>query len=150
VAEMQNDECRMQSEESGRQPSASAIHSAFCIHPSAFPRSHRLSGKLAFSAVYDAKMKISRGPLAAYSFPNDLGHPRLGISISRRVGSAPIRNRIKRLLREAFRLHPYQWPRGYDLVVVVRPHKPMELADYQRLMSEMISKSHSAWLRVPP
>ena len=130
---MQNDECRMQNEEKKR---------------SAFPRSHRLSGKLAFSAVYDAKMKVSRGPLAAYSLQNDLGHPRLGISISRRVGSAPVRNRIKRLLREAFRLHRHDLPRGYDLVIVVRPHLPMELAEYQRLIGEMISKSHAAWQRL--
>ena len=39
----------------------------------------------------------------------------------RMVGTAPVRNRIKRLLREAFRLHPYDLPRGYDLVIVVRP-----------------------------
>jgi len=87
--------------------------------------------------------------LAAYSLPNDLGHPRLGISISRRVGTAPVRNRIKRLLREAFRLHPHGLPRGYDLVIVVRAHPPMELGDYQRLMGEMISKSDAAWQRVP-
>jgi ribonuclease P protein component len=113
-----------------------------------FPRSHRLSGKLAFAAVYDARVKNARGPLAVYSLPNELGHPRLGISIGRRVGSAPVRNRIKRRLREAFRLHPYDLPRGYDLVIVVRPHLPMELADYQRWMSDMLAKSHSAWLRM--
>jgi ribonuclease P protein component len=94
-------------------------------------------------------MKISRGPLAAYSLPNDLGHPRLGISISRRVGTAPVRNRIKRLLREAFRLHRYDLPRGYDLVIVVRPHVPMGLADYQKLIWEMTLKSHAAWQRLP-
>jgi ribonuclease P protein component len=94
-------------------------------------------------------MKISRGPLAAYSLPNDLGHLRLGISISRRVGTAPVRNRIKRLLREAFRSHRFEFPRGYDLVIVVRPHQALQLADYQRLMGEMISKSHAAWERAP-
>jgi len=108
----------------------------------AFPRSHRLNGKLAFSAVYDAKVKITRGPLAAYSLPNELGRPRLGISISRKVGTAPVRNRIKRLLREAFRLHPYDLPRGYDLVIVVRPHVPLELGEYQRLMGDLMMRSH--------
>ena len=113
----------------------------------AFPRSHRLSGKLAFAAVYDAKKKTARGPLVMYSLPNELEHARLGISISRRVGTAPVRNRIKRLLREAFRLHPHNVPRGYDLVIVVRPHLPMDLADYQSLMGELIFKSHIAWKR---
>jgi ribonuclease P protein component len=111
----------------------------------AFPRSHRLSGKLLFSAVYDAKVKSSRGPLVMYSLPNELGHLRMGISISRRVGSAPKRNRIKRLLREAFRLNHLTLARGYDLVIVVRPHVPMRLAEYQQALGYLIQKSESAW-----
>src|SRR5437016_277261 len=69
-----------------------------------FPKSRRLSGKLAFKSVFDARIGESRGPLKIYALPNHLGHPRLGISLSRAVGTAPRRNRIKRLLREAFRL----------------------------------------------
>jgi ribonuclease P protein component len=124
------------------------LHSEFCIHHSAlhaFPRSHRLSGKLLFSAVYDAKVKTSRGPLVMYSLPNDLGHLRMGISISRRVGTAPRRNRIKRLLREAFRLSSIQLPRGYDLVIVVRPHAPLALGEYQKLFGQLRGKSHLSW-----
>jgi ribonuclease P protein component len=88
-----------------------------------FPRSRRLAGKLAFSRVFDAKVRESRGPLMVYAHPNDLPHPRLGISIGRKVGSAPKRNRIKRLLRESFRLMQHDLPRGYDFVVVVRPQE---------------------------
>lgn len=98
-----------------------------------------------FAAVFDAKVRESRGPLTGYALPNDLGHPRLGISIGRRVGTAPKRNRIKRLLRESFRLMQHDFPRGYDLVIVVRPHPPLMLADYQRLMSGMFVKLHRAW-----
>jgi ribonuclease P protein component len=111
-----------------------------------FPRSHRLSGKLLFAAVYDAKVKNSRGPLVMYSLPNSLGHLRMGISISRRVGTAPKRNRIKRLLREAFRLNPIKLDRGYDLVVVVRPHVPMPLGEYQQSLAHLVQKAHSSWL----
>jgi ribonuclease P protein component len=46
---------------------------------------------------------------------------RLGIVASRKVGGAVERNRAKRLVREAFRLHPEAIPRGVDLVVIVRP-----------------------------
>jgi ribonuclease P protein component len=140
----------MQSEEK-KQPSEPPLHSALCTLHSAlsscFPRSHRLSGKLRFSAVYDAKVKTSKSPLVAYSLPNTLGHPRLGISISRHVGSAPKRNRIKRLLREAFRLHPHDLPVGYDLVIVVRPHVPMGLAEYRKIFAHLLTHSHSAWQR---
>ena len=115
-----------------------------------YPRSHRLGGRLQFAAVFDAKVRESRGPLNVYALPNDLGHPRLGISIGRRVGTAPRRNRIKRMLRESFRLMRYDLPRGYDFVIVVRPHAPLMLADYQRLMSGTFVKLHGTWQRRGP
>jgi ribonuclease P protein component len=112
-----------------------------------YPRSHRLSGKIAFSSVYDAKMKETRGPLVMYSLPNGLPHPRFGASVPKRVGSAPVRNRVKRLLREAFRAFQFDLPRGYDLVIAVRPHEPMPLAKYLELMEKLMAKSHAAWER---
>jgi ribonuclease P protein component len=112
-----------------------------------YPRAHRLGGKLQFAAVFDAKVKESRGPLAIYSLPNTLDHPRLGISISRRVGTAVRRNRIKRLLRESFRMHQHDLPKGYDFVIVVRPHEPLILAEYQKLMTALMLRSHTAWER---
>src|SRR3569623_778707 len=107
-----------------------------------FPRSHRLRSKLDFAKVFEAKVRESRGPLTIYSLPNDLHHPRLGISIGRRVGTAPRRNRIKRLLRESFRLMQHDFPRPYDLIIVVRPHEPLILAEYQRLLTALMLKLH--------
>jgi len=116
----------------------------------AFPRSRRLGGRLQFAAVFDAKVRESRGPLNVYALPNDLGHARLGISIGRRVGTAPKRNRIKRLLRESFRLMQHEIPGGYDFVIVVRPHETQALADYKRLMSALVVKLHRRWLECGP
>ncbi len=134
----------MQNEDEQLPPVVGLLNPSFIIKPSSFPfpRSHRLSGKLLFSAVYDAKVKTSKGPLAVYSLPN-----RLGISMSRRVGTAPQRNRIKRLLRESFRLHPLDLPVGYDLVIVVRPHVPMPLGEYQKLFANLLKGSHQSWQR---
>ncbi len=112
-----------------------------------FPRTHRLRSKLDFAKVFDAKVRDSRGPLTIYALPNDLNHPRLGISIGRRVGTAPRRNRIKRLLRESFRLMQHDFPRGYDLVVTVRPHAPLILAEYQKILSAAMVKLHSTWIK---
>src|SRR5437762_14264919 len=98
-----------------------------------FSRSRRLSSAREFSAVMAARVRDSRGPIIAYALPNALGHPRLGFSVSRRVGNAVQRNLIKRRLREAFRLHQHDLPVGYDLVIVVRPHRPLILAEYQKL-----------------
>ena len=110
-----------------------------------FTKDHRVRGRLEFAAVFDAKVRQSRGPLTAYALPTDRRAARIGFSVSRRVGTAPRRNRIKRLLREAFRLMQHDFPRPYDLVIVVRPHEPLMLAEYQRLLSGLMVKLHSAW-----
>ena len=115
-----------------------------------FPKSHRLRSRHEVAAVFDARVSDARGPLVIYAFPNTLPHPRLAIVISRRVGSAPRRNRIKRLLREAFRLHQHDLPIGYDLVIVVRPHQPMILAEYQKLMTNLTLRLHRTWSQRRP
>ena len=109
------------------------------------PRTRRLSGNLQFAKVFDARVKESRGPLSVFARPNELAFPRLGLSVSRKVGTAPRRNRIKRLLRESFRLMQHDLPRGYDLLVVVRPHEPLTLAEYQKLLSAIVVKLHNTW-----
>lgn len=50
----------------------------------------------------------------------DDGDARLGITVSRRVGNAVQRNRVRRLVREAFRRDRAAWPRGFDVVVIAR------------------------------
>ena len=105
-----------------------------------YPRTHRLGGYGTFKKVRDAGVRVTRGPLIVHAIGNDLPHPRLGISIGRHVGIAAKRNRIKRLLRESFRLMQHDWPRGYDLVVTVRPHEPLTLAEYQKLLSGLMVK----------
>jgi ribonuclease P protein component len=111
----------------------------------AFPRSHRIGGFNAFRPVYAARMKEVRGPLAMYGRPNERGHSRLGISIGRRVGTAVKRNRIKRLLRESFRLMQHELPRGYDFVVVVSPHETLSMPEYQKLMATMAERIQRRW-----
>jgi ribonuclease P protein component len=115
--------------------------------PLTFPRTHRLSSPLRFKAVYDARVSDNRGPIVVYSLPNELGHVRLGLSVSRRVGVAPRRNRIKRLLRESLRAMQHDIPAGYDLVIVVRPHRPLPLEDYSKMLRSTITKLHSTWMR---
>jgi ribonuclease P protein component len=114
-----------------------------------FPRGARIGGRLQFSRIYQHGKRISRGALTAISLPSESDRPRLGISIPRRVGSAVVRNRIKRLLREAFRVCRNDIPRGYDVVVVVKPHKPLTLAEYQKSVSALLVGTHNHWKSCP-
>ena len=108
-----------------------------------FLRSHRLGGKLAFRAVFDAGSKASKGPLTGYVRPNGLGHPRLGLTVPRRVGNAVARNRVKRMLREAYRHLRHKFPADWDLVLVVRPHAALAADDYRRLVAAVLEKVHA-------
>lgn len=71
---------------------------------------------------------------------NGLDRPRLGLSVSRKVGSAVVRNRWKRLLREAFRLEKEHLPKGVDLVVIPRPGAEPELARLQNSLSWLAAR----------
>jgi ribonuclease P protein component len=107
----------------------------------------RLSGERAFSAVFAEQVRRGSGPLVLYARPNTVGHHRLGLTVPRRVGSAVRRNRIKRLIREAFRLQQHELPGSYDLVVVVRPHPPAALADYMERLALAQRGLDEAWRR---
>ncbi len=112
-----------------------------------FRRHQRLSKALEFASVFDAKVRKAGGPLIVFAAPNQLDHSRLGLSVGRRIGNAVVRNRVKRRLREAFRLDQARLPPGYDYVVTVRPHEPLPLAAYRRLLLESAAALQTEWNR---
>jgi len=99
--------------------------------PLGFPARMRVRLDRDFRRAYALRLRRDLGFASLLAAPNGLAHARLGISIGRRVGTAVRRNRIKRLLREAFRLEQRAMPAGVDLIVQVRPHEPRPLADYR-------------------
>jgi ribonuclease P protein component len=86
-----------------------------------FGRRLRLRTPAEFDRVYQSKVYAADDTLVVNAAASDLAHPRLGLSVSKKVGNAVVRNRWKRLIREAFRLDRELLPTGVDLVV--RPQK---------------------------
>ena len=87
------------------------------------PRSGRLSRSADFERVYRRGHSHGNRHLVLYAFPRgaESDGPRLGVSVSRKVGGAVHRNRVKRLLREAFRAREAELPPDHDFVIVARP-----------------------------
>ena len=88
--------------------------------PQAFVRQARLLAPKQFDAVYATRVRVVDGCFSINAAPNTLGHARLGLSIgSKAVGNAVARNRVKRQVREFFRVHAGELP-AWDLVVGAR------------------------------
>jgi len=85
-------------------------------------RQHRLRTPADFQRVRAVAGRGWPHPLLVlYLAPNDLPVTRLGITVSRRVGKAVVRNRVRRRIREALRARLPQLPTGTDMLVVARP-----------------------------
>ena len=90
--------------------------------PLSFPRARRLRTPGDFKRVYAAGRRIGHDFFSVTAQPNDLERARLGMAVAvRAMGGAVERNRIRRLIRESFRLHQALVP-ALDIVIGVRPN----------------------------
>ena len=109
-----------------------------------FPKSRRLLTGPEFDAVFAARASAGDGVLVIHLRPNECGHPRLGLAVSRKVGKAVLRNRWKRLIREAFRLAQHDLP-AVDIVCLPRagdePRFEAVDASLQRLVKRALAKA---------
>jgi ribonuclease P protein component len=101
-----------------------------------FPRSCRLTARRQFLDVYNRGQRVARPSFLLFGLLNDVGHCRLGLTASRKVGNAVARNRVKRVMRDIFRRHRQDLGVAMDLVV--NPHSSMLSRSAQRIEQEFL------------
>jgi ribonuclease P protein component len=82
-----------------------------------FPHCHRIVRSKDYRAIYSKGKKVHSEKFVLFGCENEVGHARLGITVSRKIGCASIRNRIKRLFREIFRRSSAEIPSNFDIVI---------------------------------
>jgi ribonuclease P protein component len=81
----------------------------------------RLTDSPEFERAYHQGTACRGKLFSVHAFPNELGTPRLGLSVSRKVGNAVTRNAVRRRLREVFHATLSEIPGNWDLVVSAQP-----------------------------
>ena len=99
-----------------------------------FPRRCRIVRRSDYLSIYQKGRRVESRSFVLFGLRNALGHPRLGITVSRKVGGAVVRNRVKRLLREVFRRSRKDEVGPVDLVINAR--KPSAQSGYEELRRE--------------
>jgi len=98
-------------------------------------RVERVRRRPEYEAIYEEGRRLSGRLMTVFVQDNSLGRARLGIAATRKLGSAVIRNRAKRLVREVFRRN--KPPGGLDIVVI--PRREMIEADYAHVEADFLS-----------
>ena len=105
-----------------------------------FPKTAQLRSSTNFERVYALKCKAADGVLLLFLARNDSATTRIGLSVSKKHGGAVVRNRLKRLLREAFRLERASLPGGLDLIAIPLAANKASLAAYRASIAGLVRR----------
>lgn len=107
------------------------------MKPFTILKSQRIRKGDDFAEIYAQKNRAGDDHLLIFAASNDSGQTRFGLSVSKKHGNAVRRGRLKRLLREAFRLSQHDLPTGLDLILIPRQGRESKLEDYCRSLKQL-------------
>jgi len=102
-------------------PAGACLYYGDILKRYSFGKNERLVANEQFKAVLKGNLSAGDALLTVYMRQNECGYPRLGVSVGKSAGNAVLRNRLKRLVRESFRLNREKLEQGFDYVVMISP-----------------------------
>ncbi len=114
-----------------------------------YPREQRVRKRAEFLEIQSRGRRVNTSSFMLVMRAREPSVARLGITVSRRIGNAVVRNRVKRLVREAFRATRTLWAADIDLVVIVRRARPAAtlqevVAEWQGAAGEVLRRTEQA------
>jgi ribonuclease P protein component len=100
-----------------------------------FPKSEKILNRADFVKLNRSGKRLYTKHFTLITKRNGQGVTRLGVTVSKKTGNAVKRNRIKRLIRESFRLNKTHFPQGHDIVVVAK--KDARYLDFWKIKEEL-------------
>ena len=94
-----------------------------------------------FQYVFKRGKTKGSGILVAFVVPNDMGLNRLGVTVSKKMGKAVMRNRLRRRIKEAFRAFEESLTAGHDIVILPKPElAKASFAELQKTLKYLMKK----------
>ena len=106
-----------------------------------FPWHYRIVRSSDYKSIYNTGRKLNSANFVLFGRENGLDHHRLGVTVSRKVGGAVVRNRMKRLFREIFRKTSNEIPHHFDFVVNAK--RGCAAISYSKLRGEFLSAARN-------
>ena len=100
-----------------------------------FPKNEKILNRADFVKLNRLGKRLYTQHFTLITKENGQGVTRLGVTVSKKTGNAVKRNRVKRLIKEFFRLNKKHFPQGYDIVILA--NKDASYLDFWKIKAEI-------------